>query len=186
MRIVSGLYRGRKIVAPKGVLVRPTTDKVRGAIFNMLQSRGLVEGANVLDCFCGTGGMGLEALSRGAAFCTFVDSARESLFCTRENISSLGVEGQARVLAADVLKIPHRTDDTPPADMAFFDPPYEKGLLVPALEKVLKGGWLAGDAYVVCEVEKRFSDGLPPSFSILDDRAYGEVRLFLLQLTTPV
>ena len=93
MRIVSGLYGGRKIQAPKGRMVRPTTDKVRGAVFNMLQSRGLVDDAVVLDAFCGTGGMGLEALSRGAHSCTFVDSARDSLVCVKENISSLGAEG---------------------------------------------------------------------------------------------
>ncbi len=181
MRIVSGLYRGRRIEAPKGRMVRPTTDKVRGAIFNVLQSQGLVDGSVCLDIFCGTGGMGLEAISRGARFCTFVDSARDSLSVTRSNISSLGAEGQSRVIAADALKLAARTDVVPPADLAFLDPPYERGLLVPALERLHAGGWLREGATIVCEAEKLY-DGAFPDFLVLeDDRTYGEVRVFFLR-----
>lgn len=181
MRIVSGLYRGRRIEAPKGRMVRPTTDKVRGAIFNVLQSQGLVDGSVCLDIFCGTGGMGLEAISRGARFCTFVDSARDSLSVTRANIASLEAEGQSRVIAADALKLAARTDILPPADLAFLDPPYERGLLVPALERLRAGGWLREGATIVCEAEKRY-DGVFPDFLVLeDDRTYGEVRVFFLR-----
>lgn len=181
MRIVSGRYGGRKIEAPKGRLVRPTTDKVRGAIFNILQSRGAVDGAVALDLFCGTGGMGLEALSRGAQFCTFVDSARDSLAVTRANIAALGAEAQSRVIATDVLKLAARPKVSTPADLVFLDPPYERGLLVPALERAVAGGWLAGQALVVCEAEKRYASGFPAFLTFEDDRTYGEVRVFFLR-----
>lgn len=181
MRIVSGLYRGRRIEAPKGRMVRPTTDKVRGAIFNVLQSQGLIDGAVCIDIFCGTGGMGLEALSRGARFCTFVDSARDSLAVTRSNIESLGTEEQSRVIAADALKLAARTDVLPPADLAFLDPPYERGLLFPALARLHSGGWLAEGAMIVCEAEKRYGGAFPDFLILEDDRAYGEVRVFFLR-----
>lgn len=181
MRIVSGLYRGRRIEAPKGRMVRPTTDKVRGAIFNVLQSQGLMESAVCLDIFCGTGGMGLEALSRGARFCTFVDSARDSLAATRSNIEALGAEEQSRVIAADALKLAARTDVSPPADLAFLDPPYERGLIVPALERLHAGGWLASDSVIVCEAEKRYDGAFPDFLALEDDRTYGEVRVFFLR-----
>lgn len=186
MRIVSGLYRGRRIEAPKGRMVRPTTDKVRGAIFNVLQSQGLIDGAVCLDLFCGTGGMGLEALSRGAQFCTFVDSARDSLAVTRSNIASLGAEGLSRVIAADALKLAVRTDISAPADLVFLDPPYERGLLVPALERLHAGGWLAEGATVVCEAEKRYDGAFPDFLTQQDDRRYGEVRVFFLRYAAAV
>ncbi|MGB3213195.1 MAG: RsmD family RNA methyltransferase, partial [Alphaproteobacteria bacterium] len=98
MRIVSGKYGGRKIEVPKGDSIRPTSDKVRGAIFNILVSRGAVSGANVLDAFCGTGAMGLEALSRGADSCVFMDIHKPSLDVTRQNIMNLGAVAMSQIL----------------------------------------------------------------------------------------
>ena len=96
MRIVAGRYGGRKLMVPKGRDIRPTSDKVRGAVFNMLDSRGAVQGALVLDAFCGTGALGFEALSRGARHCTFIDKNSESLKLCRANAQALGAEGECR------------------------------------------------------------------------------------------
>ncbi|MEM7680297.1 MAG: RsmD family RNA methyltransferase, partial [Pseudomonadota bacterium] len=125
MRIVAGLYGGRRLQVPKNRDIRPTSDKVRGAIFNALASRGVVDGVRVLDLFCGTGALGLEALSRGAVYCTFVDKVRESLDLAKANTASLGADELAAFLLQDATKI---SDMPEPYDLVFLDPPYGKDL----------------------------------------------------------
>ena len=183
MRIVSGKYGGRRLEAPKGRDVRPTSDKIRGAVFNSLRSRGAVADAVVLDVFCGTGALGLEALSQGAAQCTFVDKAKESLLATRNNISALGVDSDAvRVLKKDGLKLGACAEDISPATLAFLDPPYHKNLISEVLPMLKDGGWLAEGAVVVCESEKAYCFDLSDMFSVLDERIYGDTKIIVLEV----
>lgn len=122
MRVVAGELRGRRIVTPPGATTRPTTDKVREAIFNSLASMGMVEGAIVVDLYAGSGAMGIEALSRGAARCTFVERDRDALLALRENIAGLGIADRSCVVTSDVLAwVPGARD----IDLAIVDPPYE-------------------------------------------------------------
>ena len=120
MRVVAGELRGRRIVAPEGNATRPTTDKVREAVFNALGSLGVVEGALVADLYAGSGAMGIEALSRGAEQCTFVERDRDALRALRTNLSTLALDGRSRVTTGDVLAVASAID----ADVAFADPPY--------------------------------------------------------------
>ena len=136
MRVIAGEFGGRKLIAPEGLSTRPTTDKVRQAVFNSLNSMGVVEGATVIDLFAGSGALGIEALSRGAEFCTFVERDRNALRALRENIAALGIEDRTRIASTDVLAyVPGITG----VDLALIDPPYTfdawEGLL-----RVLKAG----------------------------------------------
>ena len=181
MRIVAGVYGGRKLNVPKGRDIRPTSDKIRGAIFNMLQSRDAVVGKRVLDGFCGTGALGLEALSRGASHCTFYDKARSSLDLTQENAALLHVDDeQASFRVQNTVKIPPRSDQSYPFDLVLLDPPYHQGLIVDAIQALDCGGWLSQEAYIVCESERGLSlvvDG----FSMESVKTYGEITVSLLQ-----
>lgn len=179
MRIVSGKYGGRKLAVPKNRDIRPTSDKIRGAVFNMLRSRGAIEGANVLDVFCGTGALGFEALSQGASHCTFIDKSRDSLNLARQNAAELGTENAARFFLKDAAKLGAKPDDVPPGTLAFLDPPYNKGLIAPTLEALQD--WLEENAVCVIEAEKAFNEELPQSFTVLDERDYGDTKILLLQ-----
>lgn len=176
MRIVSGIYGGRKLNVPQGRDVRPTSDKVRGAIFNALNSRMDIEGAYVLDVFCGTGALGLEALSRGAAHCTFIDKARTSIDLAKQSATDFGVDAAVFIMK-DAAKIPARVEDVSPADLVFLDPPYEQGLIAPALEALSSGGWIADGAMIVLEAEKRFLAALPAGFQVTDERVYKDTKI---------
>ena len=120
MRVVAGELRGRRIVAPDGATTRPTTDRVREAVFNTLGSLGVVDGALVVDLYAGSGALGIEALSRGAEHCTFVERDRDALAALRTNLSALGLEARSRVTTGDVMAVASSID----ADVAFADPPY--------------------------------------------------------------
>lgn len=181
MRIVSGLYKGRRLNVPKNNNIRPTTDKIRGAIFNMLESRGAVDGANVLDAFCGSGALGLEALSRGAAFCCFMDKARTSLSLARENAEMLDADENSDFLLKDTTRIGKRRDDQKPFDLIFLDPPYYKGLVMASLDALYVGEWIAEDAYIVCEMEKNCDFVASSTFSIDNERIYGDIKLITLR-----
>lgn len=182
MRIVSGKYGGRTIEVPKGDSIRPTSDKVRGAIFNILGSRGVISGANVLDAFCGTGAMGLEALSRGADFCTFMDLNKTSLEVARQNIRNLGAETACKLLQKNAAKPGQRPESLQAADLVILDPPYKKNLLVPALEGLLHGAWFSDSALIVCETEKTYSTVFPANFTVLDERVYKDTKIIFLTL----
>lgn len=180
MRVTGGRYKGRKLSVPRGQDIRPTTDKVRQAIFNILLSYDLPQGAVVLDAFCGTGALGIEALSRGAESCLFMDKRRESLACTSANIKAFVLdESVYRLLRKDSTKPGSRIDPLRPASLAFFDPPYRCDMVVPALENTANGGFLADAALCVIECEKQFRDSLPPSFTPLDRRIYGDIQLLI-------
>ncbi|MCI9194143.1 MAG: 16S rRNA (guanine(966)-N(2))-methyltransferase RsmD [Angelakisella sp.] len=174
MRVITGTARGRKLAALEGVEVRPTTDMVKEAMFSILQFE--VEGANVLDLFAGSGQLGIEALSRGARACVFVDSSRDSQNITRQNLQHTGLSSAARVAAMDYAAFLRSTKDT--FDIALLDPPYEKGLAADALpllvDKMSPGG------AILCETRK--GEPMPErvgEFAIHRTYRYGKIALTL-------
>lgn len=181
MKIVAGHFRGRKLLVPKNNDIRPTSDKIRGAVFNMLQSRGALDGAHVLDAFCGTGALGLEALSRGASSCVFMDKARDSLSLARDNAEMLDVE--AEFLLRDATNISARTENTPAYNLVFLDPPYAKGFVPTALQGLLDGGCLAPNAWIVCETERAFTYSGTEGCEMDNEKTYGDTKITLLHLT---
>lgn len=185
MRIVSGRLRGRRLAAPEGKdAVRPTSDRAREAIFNVLmhrfQGRGFtLVGARVVDAFAGTGAMGLEALSRGAAHVTFIDANRDALAALKANIRACGVEREVVVEMGDATRPPRPRQ---PCHLAFLDPPYEAGLLEPALAALLAGGWLESGAIVVCEGPVTLDITPPEGVEIVDERRYGKAKVTFLRV----
>ena len=186
MRIVAGLYGGRKLSVPKNRDIRPTSDKIRGAVFNMLVSRGMVDGAIVLDAFCGTGALGLEALSRGAVHCTFMDKARESLQLAQDNAHAFGVAGQVEFILKDSTKLSSFKPEQLPYTLVFLDPPYHKNMVTQALEALHKGGVLSANCLIVCETEKgadiRFGSDFRTEFS----KTYGSIDIICLSYNPAV
>jgi len=175
MRIVAGAWRGRALSGPRGEATRPTADRVRQAMFDRLMhapwaGRTAIDGARVLDAFAGTGALGLEALSRGAATATFLETGRAALTALRANIAACRAEGRCTVLAVDALR--------PPAGQAcgllFLDPPYGQGLITPALAALHAAGWVAPDALIVAEIGR--DDPLPRPDPV-DDRVHGAARV---------
>lgn len=178
MRVVGGKYRSRILQAPKGDAIRPTSDKLRGAIFNMLRSRGVLDGAQALDVFCGTGALGIEALSQGAESCVFVDSARDSLQLAKDNAAALKIGDEAKFILKDAAKLGARPEEIAPRDLVFLDPPYRKDLIAGAITALQGGNWFAPDAFFVIEAEKDFvlkAEGV----AVQDERDYGETKLIL-------
>jgi len=177
MRIVAGRLRGRTIVAPPGDATRPTADRVREAVFNVLaHGEAEIEGARVLDAFAGSGALGLEALSRGAAFATFIDSSPAALAACKQNAEALGVERDCHILRADALR-PPRADA--PCSLVFLDPPYRSGLAANALRGLAEAGWIADTANIVIELGGPFV--APEGFTVTDERRYGRTRIAFLK-----
>ena len=184
MRIVAGRHRGRRLLAPPGETVRPTSDRAREALFNILSHGRLAAegmpfaGAAVLDAFAGTGALGLEALSRGAAEATFIEQDREALATLRRNIAALGEDGRARIVPGDATHPPR----APSAyALVFLDPPYSSGLAAAALTALDAAGWLMPDALAVVELAAREHLAPPAGFSFVDERVYGAARLLFLR-----
>ena len=186
MRIVGGRLRGRPLAAPEGDVVRPTADRTREALFNILSHGKLVErlggasplpGAAVLDAFAGTGALGLEALSRGARQVYFIERYAPALTVLRQNIARLDVAATCRVFDRDALVPPTAPE---PCQIVFMDPPYNQNLAAPALMALKSKGWLAEDALISLEVMKSEVVTLPEGFETLDDRTYGKARLIIL------
>jgi len=191
MRIVGGAYRGRPLIAPAGDATRPTSDRAREAVFNVLQhaawSPGL-EGLRVIDLFAGSGALGLEALSRGAAFCLFVETDAAARGAIRDNVEALGGRGElfgrTRIHRRDATDLGSRPgSDGPAFDLVFLDPPYGKGLGERALAELIAGGWLADDALAVFERGADEPDPVVPGFELLDVRRYGAARVLCLKAT---
>jgi len=179
MRISGGQFRGRVLSAPKGKDIRPTADKVRQAVFNSLLQYDLPRGAQVLDMFAGTGLLGLEALSRGAQFCTFLDKNSASIRCCEANIAGLGVQAQSSVITGDATKLGVRALNYLPANLAFFDPPYRQELVLPAMMAAVKHGWLAADALCVIEAEKDAAIYVPDVFTMVKRKLYGDTQIVM-------
>jgi 16S rRNA (guanine966-N2)-methyltransferase len=188
MRIVGGSHRGRRLVAPPGDVVRPTSDRAREALFNIL-SHGVFAASGqpfadrpVLDAFAGTGALGLEALSRGAGEAVFIESEREALSALRRNVGALGEADRAHIVAGDATR-PSRAALA--CAVAFLDPPYKSGLAAPALGALAAAGWLTPDALVVIEVAAREDLPIPVGFTIIDERTYGAARLVFARRERP-
>jgi len=153
MRITAGSHKGRRLETPKGLDVRPTSDKIRAAIFNALNSRGLIIDAIIIDAFCGTGALGIEALSQGASHCTFFDKARSSIDLCKANIQNLDLQDQSQLILSDVTKA--RMNEGEKADLVFLDPPYNKNLAVPTIENLNTHGWLNSSCFFIIETDKK-------------------------------
>ena len=176
MRIVAGRWRGRVLQAPKGDATRPTADRVRQALFDTLlhapwAGREVIEGADVLDVFAGTGAMGLEALSRGASHATFIDNAPSAVAALRANIRILAAEARVTVLAVDATTL--RASGRP-HHLVFLDPPYGQGLVPVALGQLRAKGWIAPNALIVAETGRSEES---PHADPLDERTHGMTRM---------
>lgn len=185
MRITGGKLGGRRLVAPEDASVRPTSDRTRQAIFNMLRHKDFdigfeLDGAAVVDLFAGTGALGIEALSQGARWCLLVDDSADSRALQRENIEALGLIGSTRIWRRDATDLgPLGPSAGGPFHLAFLDPPYRKNLIPPALKSLKDGGWLADKALIVIESDAKEEIDLS-GFELLDERDYGETRLRFL------
>lgn len=184
MRIIGGKHRGRLLDSPPDSAVRPTSDRARESLFNVLEHGKLakgglspVRGARVLDAFCGTGALGLEALSRGAAFATFMDTSPAARHLVQANARKLGESATTRILQADATR-PPRADE--PCTLVFLDAPYGEGLAAPALAALAATGWLADGAIAVVETAARDDLAPPPGFTTADERRYGKAKVTFL------
>ncbi|MEK9672355.1 MAG: 16S rRNA (guanine(966)-N(2))-methyltransferase RsmD [Rhodospirillaceae bacterium] len=185
MRIVGGKYRGKKLRAPEGRDLRPTSDRARQAIFNILahgKAAYDLDGIRVIDLFCGTGAMGLEAISRGAAGGVFIDRDPAALKLVKENAASMGVWRDCLVLGLDGTKLPPPPRAAhAPVDIAFIDPPYGEGLAEPALLALQGKGWLKPGGLAVVEVGAAEDLAVPPAYETSDERTYGAAKVYFLK-----
>ena len=185
MRIVAGSLKGRAIVTPEGQNTRPTSDRARQAIFNVLEHAPWAEGlheARVIDLYAGSGALGFEALSRGAGFCLFVDTDDGARGAIRENVDAYGLFGRCRVHRRSATDLGPRPGSAGEAfTLAFLDPPYAKGLGEHTLARLLEGGWLAPGAIVVFERGSDEPDVDTPGYERLDARDYGAARVLFLR-----
>jgi 16S rRNA (guanine966-N2)-methyltransferase len=182
MRIVGGRLRSRPLAAPKSQRVRPTADRLRQALFNILAHAYAdpVTGARVLDLFAGTGALGLEAISRGAAFALFVDEGVEARALLRANIEALGLAGVTRIFRRDATQL-GPAHPLQPFSLVFLDPPYGRGLAEQALVSAHAGGWLAPQALIVVEEAADAGFRAPPGFVELERRNYDDTEFVLLR-----
>jgi len=186
MRIVSGQYRGKAIVAPPGEATRPTSDRARQAVFNILEHAAWapdLHGARVIDVFAGSGALGLEALSRGAGFCLFVETDDAARGAIRENIDAMHLFGVTRVHRRDATDLgPRPASAGAPFDIAFLDPPYAKGLGEKAVAELHAHGWLAPGAILMFERGRGEVDPVLEGFEQIDARDYGAARVLFYRL----
>jgi len=183
MRIVGGKFRGRVLAGPKSQAIRPTADRLRESLFNILMHAygDPVAGARVLDLFAGTGALGLEALSRGATFVLLVDDGAEARALQRQNVETLGVAGVTRVFRRDATRL-GAVHPNEPFSLVFLDPPYGKGLAEKALASAREGGWLKNDALVVVEESKDAAFTAPDGFEEIERRDYDDTEFVFLRL----
>lgn len=185
MRIIAGQFRGRTLASVgKGdtaAHLRPTTDRVRESLFNVLVHQHDFDGARVLDLFAGTGALGLEALSRGAEHVTFVDDGRVAGQLIRQNIEMIGCGDRTELMRRDVRRLGPRSGD--PCDLVFLDPPYGKQLGQVALETALAGGWIAPGAMIVAE--DNTPTPAPVGFEVIDHRVYGDTHVTMMHAVPP-
>jgi 16S rRNA (guanine966-N2)-methyltransferase len=183
MRVVGGRLRGRAIAAPKSKTIRPTADRLRESLFNILTHAfdDPVTGARVLDLFAGTGTLGIEALSRGAGFTLFVDDGAEARALLRENVAALGLGGASKIFRRDATKL-GEAHPVAPFSLAFLDPPYGQGLATAALGSARAGGWLTPEALVVIEEATKAKFEPPEGFQEVDRRLYDDTEFIFLRL----
>jgi len=182
VRIVGGRLRGRALAAPNSQRIRPTADRLREALFNILMHAydNPIQGARVLDLFAGTGALGLEAVSRGAAFALFVDEEAEARALMRQNVDALGVAAATRIFRRDATKL-GAAHPNAPFSLAFLDPPYGKGLAEKSLESARDGGWLTSDALIVVEEATDAGFKPPEGFEEIERRTYDDTEFTILR-----
>ena len=181
MRIVGGTWRGRPLAHPKTDAIRPTSDRVREALFNILShdtSLPSLKDARVIDVFAGSGALGLEALYRGAAFCLFVENGADARGLIRTNVEAFGAQGITKLYRRDATRLgPIGT--LAPFDFAFLDPPYDKGLTERALASLAAGEWLNNEVVVVVEEHADAEVVFPDPFQLHDQRKYGDTQVLV-------
>lgn len=179
MRIVAGSLKGRRLLAPRDRAIRPTGERAREALFDILEhGQPPVRGSRFLDLFCGTGAVGLEACSRGAAEVVLVEHDRAALELAQANLARLGAPGNVRLLARDASRLgaaPH------PFDLVVLDPPWRSGLAGPTLDALARGGWLAADARVVVELAATEDLEVPAGYALERERRYGSAKFLFLR-----
>lgn len=178
MRIVAGKFKGAAIVAPKTQATRPTSDRLRETIFNIL-AHGLdvdLDGARVLDLFAGSGALGFEAISRGARQCTFIEEGAEARGAIRRNMEALGLNGAAKIFRRDATRL-GGAGTVEPFDIVFADPPYDKGLGEKAFLSAVEGDWVRPDAVCILEERASASVEMPEAFELLDERNVGDSQI---------
>jgi len=182
MRVVGGRLRGRPLVGPKSQAIRPTADRLRESLFNVLVHAygDPIGGARVLDLFAGTGALGIEALSRGAAFALFVDESAEARALLRENVTALGLGGVSRIFRRDAARL-GPAHPVEPFALAFLDPPYGQNLAAKALASAREGGWLVPDALILVEEATESQFAAPEGFTELERRAYDDTQIIFLK-----
>ena len=183
LRVVGGRFRGRILASPPGRALRPSSERVREALFNILE-HGIaafdIEGTRVLDLFAGTGALGLEALSRGARFCLFIDDGAEARGLIRRNADALGLIGQCKIWRRDAARLGPCAPQ-PPYGLIVADPPYGKGLGTRALQSLRQGGWMEPGAVVALEESARAEVAIPEGLRVIDERIYGDTKILFLR-----
>jgi 16S rRNA (guanine966-N2)-methyltransferase len=188
MRLTGGRLGGRLLAGPQDERLRPTSDKVRQAVFNILAHNDFgcgftLENARVIDLFAGTGALGLEALSRGAHYCLFVDNSAESRALVRQNVETLALTGVTKIWRRDATELgPLSANSGGPFELAFLDPPYRRQLLYPALQSLRAGEWLAPNAVVLAEYADDENIAAFADFETVDQRSHGDTSIALLRL----
>ena len=182
MRVVGGRLKGRNIASPASTAIRPTQDRLRESLFNILVHAyaNPIDGARVLDLFAGTGALGIEAVSRGAKFALFVDNGAEARALLRNNVEALGLGGVTKVYRRDATHL-GPAHPMEPFSLVFLDPPYSKGLADTALTSLREGGWLVPDALVVVEEATAAAFAAPDGYDELERRAYDDTEFVLLR-----
>jgi len=182
MRVVGGRLKGRNLASPSSCEIRPTADRLRESVFNILIHAydNPIDGARVLDLFAGTGALGIEAISRGAAFVLFVDNGTEARALLRNNVEALGLGGVTKVFRRDATNLGH-AHPVEPFSLAFLDPPYGKRFAEKALISLRDGGWLTPGALVVVEEAKAAAFAAPDGFAELERRAYDDTEFVFLR-----
>ena len=182
MRIVGGRLKGRVLSTPSSRAIRPTSERLRESIFDILEHRfpGHIEGARVVDLFAGTGALAIEALSRGARFALLVDNGAEARALLRANVEAFALGGVTRIWRADATRLGSAPAGGPFA-LAFLDPPYGQGLAEPALASLVAGGWLEPNALCVLEEDAKMDVAAPSGLARVDERVYGDTRIAIFQ-----
>lgn len=188
MRIIAGKHRGRKIQTTPGKSVRPTSGKAREAVFNILENghfisnlEGAIAGQRVIDVCCGSGALGLEALSRGAHTVTMVDQDEGRLRQVRDLVEAMGESESVRCLRANATLLPRAKPPFAPCTLAFLDPPYKSDIAAKVLESLDQQGWLAPEALIVLETAKHDTSTISAKFSVIDERSYGSAWVRFLR-----
>jgi 16S rRNA (guanine966-N2)-methyltransferase len=181
MRVIAGEAKGRTLRVPRGLKVRPSASRLRESLFGMLESRGAVAGARVLDLFAGSGGLGIEALSRSASALVAVEQDREVARTLLANLEACGFASRAEVLVQPVARVGSTLRDRGPFDLVLIDPPYRSDGAAEAMSVIAGAGVLAAGAWIVVETARGASVGAPEGIACVAERSYGDSQITLLQ-----